>query len=856
MNWRLIATLACSISFMPFVQAQQAITQEMLNNLGADLQVIYQVRDNLDNSACFEDVTQGNCYRAELQLTFAQTMPAHGWEIYFSQISPIQWEGSEDFDIQHINGDLHRLTPSKKIVPGKEYVVPLRASFWSVSKSDVMPNYFVAADGLKPVVIRSTVEKRDPFSGLSIIPHAGVFETTQQNRRNSSDHLAITTPENDYVRNAEINSSAVARSTSRLIPKASQTKDAKQWLKLEFGLAFSANIRHEQATAIEWLLRSGLRESEEGLKVNIAVDPSKISEQEGYRLTIEAKEIEIIANSDTGVFYALMSLAQLYDPLQKRLPIVAIKDSPEFGFRGLHIDVARNFHSKGFVLRLLEQMAAFKLNKLHFHLADDEGWRLQITDLPELTEIGAYRCFDLSEQGCLLPQLGSGPFRDSEVNGYYSSKDYIEILKYAATRHIEIIPSLDMPGHSRAAVKSMLARHSRLRKEGKNREAEEFLLTDLSNESNYSSVQHYHDNTINPCLPSTYHFIEKVLSEVVRYHTSAGVPLKRYHIGADETAGAWAQSPACNKLISNNLQGVKSVNDLSPYFINTITKMLAQKDIIAGAWSDGAEALLEQEDSPKMQVNIWDTLFWQGHNQAHNFVNAGWQSILSQPDVLYFDFPYAVNSDEPGYYWASRATDSYKVFQFMPQNLPAHAAIWPDRMGVPYRSTEQFPLAKGFKVDGIQAQLWSEAIRSDSAVEFMLYPRLLAVAERAWHKAEWTAPYQPGKDYNDNDQLLSAQASSVQAQDWAEFSSVIENKILPSFVKYGIFFRIPPPGAKIENGKLHANNLFSGLQIHFRTVGGDWQLYEHPTPVTGKIELKSSLLDSHRSSRIIKVNEL
>jgi len=854
MNWRLIATLACAISVMQFVQAQQAVTQKMLNNLGAGLEVIYQVRDNLDNSACIKDVTQGNCYEAELQLTFTQTMPAKGWEIYFSQISPIQWEGSEDFDIQHINGDLHKLSPVKSIAAGKKYVVPLRASFWSVSKSDVMPNYFVVADGLKPVVINSTVEKRDPISGLSILPHAGVFETKQQNRRNSSDHLAVTTPENDYKRNAEINSSVVAHSNSRLIPKAKQTKYENQWIELEFGLAFSADIRYEQATAIDWLLRSGLSESKNGLKVKVTNDPSKISEQEGYRLTISASEIEIIGSSDAGVFYALMSLAQLYDPIQKRLPIVEIKDSPEFEFRGLHIDVARNFHSKGFVLRLLQQMAAFKLNKLHFHLADDEGWRLQITDLPELTDIGAYRCFDPSEQRCLLPQLGSGPFRDSAVNGYYSAKDYVEILRYADARHIEIIPSLDMPGHARAAVKSMLARHSRLINAGKNQEAEEFFLTDLGNESSYSSVQFYNDNTINPCLPSTYHFVDKVLSEVASYHAKAGVPLKRYHIGADETAGAWAKSPVCNKMISNNLQGVKSVDDLGPHFINTITKMLAQKGIIAGAWSDGAEAVLEQENSLNMQVNIWDTLFWQGHNHAHKFINAQWQSILSQPDVLYFDFPYAVHSDEPGYYWASRATDSYKVFQFMPQNLPAHAAIWPDRMGLHYRSTEQTPLASGMKAAGIQAQLWSEAIRSDSAAEFMLYPRLLAVAERAWHKAEWTAPYQPGKDYNYNDPLLSAQAMSIQAQDWAEYSRVVESKVLPVFIKSGIFFRIPPPGAKVENGKLHANNLFSGLQIHFKEVGRDWRLYEHPTSVTGKIELKSTLLDSHRSSRIIKVN--
>jgi hexosaminidase len=161
-------------------------------------------------------------------------------------------------------------------------------------------------------------------------------------------------------------------------------------------------------------------------------------------------------------------------------------------FRGLHVDVARNFHSKAEILAILDQMAAYKLNRLHLHLADDEGWRVEIAGLPELTTIGSRRCHDLAERTCLLPQLGAGPDPSAPVNGFYSRADYIEIVRAAQARHIQVIPSFDMPGHSRAAIKAMEARAARLRAEGKpEAEAGRYLLSEAGNASVYSSIQHY-----------------------------------------------------------------------------------------------------------------------------------------------------------------------------------------------------------------------------------------------------------------------------------------------------------------------------------------------------------------------------
>ncbi len=187
---------------------------------------------------------------------------------------------------------------------------------------------------------------------------------------------------------------------------------------------------------------------------------------EGYRLSIGQGGVTVAAADAAGASYALRSLAQQMAAEGATLRPLIVEDAPRYGFRGLHIDLARNFHSKAEILKLIEQMAVYKLNTLHLHLGDDEGWRLQIAGLPELTEIGAYRCTDLSEKSCLSPQLGADPARDAATNGYLTAADYTEILRAAAARQIDVIPSFDMPGHSRAAIRSMEVRYQRLMAKG------------------------------------------------------------------------------------------------------------------------------------------------------------------------------------------------------------------------------------------------------------------------------------------------------------------------------------------------------------------------------------------------------
>ncbi|WP_243665267.1 family 20 glycosylhydrolase, partial [Rhodothermus marinus] len=265
---------------------------------------------------------------------------------------------------------------------------------------------------------------------------------------------------------------------------------------------------------------------------------------EAYHLIVDPEAgITLTGTDAAGAFYGIQTLQQLIDPSFYRqtsetipIPALEVHDAPRFGYRGLHLDVARNFQPKAVVLRLLDLMARYKLNRFHFHLTDDEGWRLEIEGLPELTEVGGCRGHTETEATCLVPSHGSGPIPGQQPgSGYYTREDFIEILRYATARHIEVIPEIDVPGHARAAIKAMEARYARLKAAGRpEAEAAAYRLVDPADTSVYRSVQGWNDNVINVCLPSTYRFLEKVVDELRRLYDEAGAPLHVVHTGGDE----------------------------------------------------------------------------------------------------------------------------------------------------------------------------------------------------------------------------------------------------------------------------------------------------------------------------------
>ena len=230
--------------------------------------------------------------------------------------------------------------------------------------------------------------------------------------------------------------------------------------------------------------------------------------------------VDVVGQSPAGIFYGVQTLLSLLTDADKtgrrRLVAGEVADAPRFSYRGLMLDVARNFVAKNVVLRTIDVMAAYKMNRLHVHLTDDQGWRFDVPDLPELTAIGARRGHDARTKGdwsMLLPYLGSGPSPDDATSngggGFYGRGDYLDILRHARRRHVTVIPEVDIPGHSSAAIKSM-----RVRKSDEGRKT----LTLTEDLTDYMSVNNYKHNVMNLCETSSLSFVEHIITALIELH--------------------------------------------------------------------------------------------------------------------------------------------------------------------------------------------------------------------------------------------------------------------------------------------------------------------------------------------------
>ena len=825
--------------------------QSQLNEFADKLQVTYQLIDSKPTQCPNE---QAQCYFSTLSLSLPYDLKGADWQIYFSQLMPIYSMQSDSFIISHVNGDLHRLEAKasfKGFTKNTTYVISFYSQESQITESEYMPNYIATAKGLSARNISSTAIKLDADTGLEIQPYLVDFEGLNNHQVSERDQ----TPWMNANYLFETQTKPLKSTALGVIPQVKHLtiNDDSKLIDLRQGLIFTehADFKEQLTAASSRLGVFGVTFKPMGINLNILKD-DKIIGEEGYELTVKKTGITIKSGTAAGAFYAMQTLAGLISVESAILPELTIIDAPRYPFRGLHIDVARNFRSKAFILKTIEQMAAYKLNKLHLHLADDEGWRLAIAGLPELTNIGAARCLDLTEQSCLLPQLGAGVDRDAKVNGYYTSDDYKDILLAAKKHFIEVIPSLDMPGHSRAAIVAMEQRFNHYAALNQFELANQYRLIDPLDTTVYSSIQHYDDNTINVCQDSSFAFVKKVLEEMQVLHDQVGVPLKVYHIGADETAGAWLNSPACLAL----KQSQPELSDFNGYFIEKVSEFLAQKNIEVAAWSDGLNSTQQSKMPKKVQANAWAMLSDNGHKVAHQHANLGWQVVISAPDVTYFDFPYQAHPKEPGNHWASRAIDSRKVFEFMPDNLPAHAEIWPSVLGQPYEADDSESMLKpGVSFYGLQGHLWSEMIRSDQQAHYMLFPRLLALAERAWHRAPWELAYDyQGKKYHKSSGYFDKQQAFEREQDWQRFASLLAYKELPKLAQAGVFYRIPTVAASIDQqGYLHAFTSIDGFDIQYQQKNGPWLLYQENIKVTGAVRVRAKDIATGRKGRMLSV---
>lgn len=770
----------------------------------------------------FADARDRGTSRAAFTLTNRDTklLPASGWAIYFNALLG-RIAGSEQggMVIEQVAGELYRMVPA----PGFPGIAPGKSARFAYATS-LIGNVTQAPVG--PYIVFDHA----PAKGHAITQYKALpFERPNQQDRAPR----VITPAALYEKNAAI--ADLPEASLPLIlptPVSVQMKTGTVRLAGVPTITASAELSAEAACAAAYLRPrfAGVADKTRTLALEVGAVDGQTS-PEAYALTVDATGIRIVGNSRAGVFYGLQSLRSLLPLAPQReaaveLPAVHVVDAPRFGYRGLHLDVARNFQPKADVLRVLDLMARYKINVLHFHLTEDEGWRIEIPGLPELTEVGARRGHTLDSADFLPPAYGSGPDVGRPFgSGFYSQADYVEILKYAAARHIEVIPEIEMPGHARAAIKAMEARHRRLTAAGNAAAAGQYLLSDGGDQSVYTSAQDWHDNVMNPAQDSTYAFIEKVVDEMVAVHKAAGVPLRNLHMGGDEVPnGVWEKSPVAQAYLKAH--ALTSVDDLWFVFYGRVEQILQRHGIVLSGWEEVAVRKTRLDGRPKLISNpgfaargwrtyVWNNVpGWGAEDLAYRLANGGYQVVLCPVTNLYLDMAYTMNPEEPGLFWGG-FIDLDKPFDFIPFDyyrntredargnpLPAGVFVGKDRLTDYGRAN----------IVGLQACLWSETLREDGRLDYMLMPKLLGLAERAWA---------PDPDWaRERD---ATKAGILHRDAWSRFVNTLGKRELPRLDHEGwhINYRIPTPGLKVVDGAVRSNLQIPGFTLRYTTDGSE-----------------------------------
>ena len=529
-----------------------------------------------------------------------------------------------------------------------------------------------------------------------------------------------------------------------------------------------------------------------------------------YRLVVDG-DVTLEAADGDGAFHAAVSLANIAgNTPDGTIPNMEIEDAPDLAYRGAMIDVARNFTAKENLFRLIDIFARYKVNYLHLHLSDDEGWRLAVDGLDELVSVGAFHALpevaadgSLVEERGLMPSYDGNADRDSDAlsNGFYSRADMVEILRYAAANRIRVIPEFDMPGHSRAAIKAMTAYEKRT---GDTR----FRLNDPADTSRYCSAQDYTDNVLCVALPSVYRFIEYIVDEVVGIYAEAGVPLEAVHLGGDEVPdGAWEGSPACRAFMAEN--GLASAAELRAYFIGRIAGIVAGRGLRLAGWEEMTQGLSAEIRSALRPVlffaNCWNTFPDDGDERPYAIANDGFPIVLSNVTNTYADQVYTASKMEIGHSWAC-ILDERAAFALLPfdvyKSVRRPDGSCPDGAG-------KEPLRREDKLLGVQAQMFTETVRSFDDLCYDLFPKILGVFERGWNARP---------DWGGSDDPAHFDAA------FDRFYGIVAANEMPFFDRAGIHYRLPLPGVRERDGILEFNAPLSGADYEAGEEAGTWQL--------------------------------
>ncbi len=744
------------------------------------------------------------------------SLPALGWKLYFNSARNILKQSpTNNAEINFVNGDLFSLTPTAgftELKPGQSERIEFVGEDQVINITDGPEGFYLVWD-------------EEPGNGHNL----GEFSV----KPFSPTYKGLITPAIIYDQNKNITDIPEEQLT-KVFPTPVSYKETGGYFNYTSNVKFNADPQF----ASELNSFKNIPE--------ITVTKSKISAasinlrykdglgNEGYELIVTSNYITISATSNTGIFYGIQSLTSLISPgnysrpsKEIHIPCVEIKDEPRFAYRAFMLDVGRNFHSKEEVLCILDVMALYKLNVFHLHLTEDEGWRLEIPALPELTSFGAKRSHTTDSKSFLPSSHGSGGDEsNTHGTGFYSVADYIEILKYAQARHITVLPEIETPGHARAAVKAMFARYHRLLAEGKKEEAEKYLLSDPNDQSVYSSAQAWTDNVIDVSLPSTYNFVTTVVDAIQAIYKQAGVPLTTIHFGGDEVPrGVWEKSPSYLAFKAKHPE-IQSPGDMWYYYYGRVDDILKARGLKLAGWEeaplrrtkvDGQPVYLPNPDfAPEhWQAEVWNNTLGDGNEDlAYRLANGGYHVVLSPVTNFYLDMAHYKSFDEPGYYWGA-FSDIDKFFSFIPFDYFKNSKV--DRDGLPidrkiFIGKQRLTDYGKTNIIGLQSALWSENIKSNERLEYMLLPRLLGFAERAWAQdPSWATETNPAK------------SDSLYQTAWVNFLNVLGKRELPrlSYIDGGFNYRIPKPGVSVQDGKYYVNEQFPGFTIRYTTNGKD-----------------------------------
>ncbi|EOB3570016.1 TPA: beta-hexosaminidase [Vibrio vulnificus] len=485
-----------------------------------------------------------------------------------------------------------------------------------------------------------------------------------------------------------------------------------------FSLTPSSAITCQSAladSAVTWLMDEVARLHQFKLatsEVGEIVYRSNPTLDEGaYQLKISQEQVRVEAGSSSGFVHATASLLQLLDynsiTQEAQLACCSISDSPRFRYRGMMLDCSRHFHSVEQVKRLINLLAHYKFNTFHWHLTDDEGWRVEIKAFPALTEIGAWRGVDEA----IEPQY---THISQRYGGFYSQEEIKEVVAYAAQRSIMVIPEIDVPGHCRAAIKSLPE-----------------MLVEVEDDTVYRSIQNYSDNVLNPGLSTTYQFLDGVLEEIAQLF-----PAPYVHIGADEVPhGVWSNSPSCQALMKQH--GYQDYKELQGHLLRHAEQKLRSLGKRMLGWEEA-----QHGDKVSKDTVIYS---WLSEDAAVNCARQGFDVVLQPAQTTYLDMTQDYAPEEPGVDWANplplEKAYNYEPLANIPADDPIHKRIW-----------------------GIQTALWCEIINNPERMDYMVFPRIIALAEACWTQKEH--------------------------RDWNDFLSRLKGH-LPLLDKQGIKYRQP-----------------------------------------------------------------